>query len=126
MRACVAAAGLLFFLSVPAFAHEATACIKQAAAAATKAGAAVDSEDTNILVMHPSAAVLKPLLDQMIRCVARVLPEQKDVSNPNGGDPQHFWFRTDIKQYCRSTNAVGILGGNSPRQNDHSFFLVCN
>lgn len=129
MKSIVAAAGLFFVLSAfasgPASAHEATACIRETAAAAAKVGAVSEPDDNSILVMHPSAAVLKPLLDQMMRCIARVLPEHKDAPHRDGFDPQYYWFRTDIKQYCRTTNAVGTLGGNSPHKNDHSFFLVC-
>lgn len=124
---CLVAATAIGFLSASAAsAHPVTSCINQTAAAAQRAGADADFEDWNILVVHPSAKVLQPLLDQMIRCVARILPEQTDRAGAPGQDSQHFWYRSSDKAWCRSTGKVGILGGNSAQRDDHSFFLVCN
>lgn len=122
----VAATTIGLLLASAASAHPVTSCIKQTAAAAQRAGADADFEDWNILVLHRSAKVLQPLLDQMIRCVAKVLPEQTDRVRAPGLDSEHYWYRSSDKMWCRSTGKVGILGGNSAQRDDHSFYLVCN
>jgi hypothetical protein len=127
-RAIAAAALVLAGLtlqSAPASAHAATACIQQTVAAAAKAGVETDAEEKSLLAFAPTRERLSPLLAQMIACVARVLPEQKDIADKNGGVPQHFWYRTETKEYCRSTNGIDTLGGTSDKKTYQSFFLVC-
>jgi len=120
--AALATAGL----ALPAWAaHPATACIKQTVAAAAKVGVETDAEDTSIVVFAPTEAPLRPLLAEMIACVARALPERRDVAGENGGPTQHFWRISATKEYCRSTNAIDTLGGTSDKKSYKSFFLIC-
>ncbi|HTR87926.1 MAG TPA: hypothetical protein VMI56_25820 [Reyranella sp.] len=123
----IAAMASAALLATPASAaHPGTGCIKQVVAAAAKAGVATEPDELSLLVMAPTAPPLQPLLAQMIACLDRALPEQTDRVIQEGEKPQHYWFITATKQYCRGHKDIGTLGGNSERKSWLSFFLVCN
>lgn len=116
---------LLTLPSMPAQAHAATSCLQQMAAAALREDAEVETDAESVLMTHPSAATLQPLLDQMGTCLAQVLPVQADRTDDKGGPPQHVWFRNDTQEFCRSSNKVETVGGTSAKKDYRRVSVSC-
>ena len=54
-----------------------------------------------------------------------MLPEQTDRPENGGGPLQHYWYRAATREWCRSTNEIGAMGGATDKKNYPSFFLEC-
>lgn len=119
------ALALSLVVTTEASAHSGSPCLQQMAAAALREDAEVETDPESVLMTHPRAATLQPLLDQLGTCLVQVLPGQEDRPDGKGGPPQHVWFRSDTKEFCRSTNKVGTVGGTSAKKDYATVRVSC-